>query len=62
MRAIDNVSGVGRGIVLNRAEDGGTFPDVPRSLVPEQLTSAETLVNLRYFDFGMPSGVPAEPY
>ncbi len=46
-----------------RAENGGAaFTNIARSLQPETLTSAETLVNLRYFDFGTPSGVAAEPY
>jgi hypothetical protein len=61
MRAIDNVAGA-LPIPVDRAEDGGIFAAVPRALAPELLTSAETLVNLRFFDFGLPSGVPAEPY
>jgi prepilin-type N-terminal cleavage/methylation domain-containing protein len=63
MRAIDNFSALGSGVNVPRAEDGGAFPiDLPRSVVPETLTSAETLINLRYFDFGLPAGVAAEPY
>ena len=47
-----------------RREDAAALPPLPfdRALHAEWVVATETLTNLRYFDMGAASGVPAEPY
>lgn len=47
-----------------RLEDGVGLPPIPVSWnhTAEWISTTETVTNLRYYDFGAPERVPAEPY
>lgn len=49
---------------IARREDAAGLPPFPltRALGSEWVTASDTLTNLRYFDLGAASGVPAEPF